>query len=249
MTKYLRWILIGAFGLLLLLAGGFVAYAQIQSAEPTAEALAALESNEFVTVEQDEWLVFRPLPAEPTVGFIFYPGGFVDPAAYAPAMQDIAAAGYLAVIVPMPLNLAVLGAGRAADVVEAFPGITEWAIGGHSLGGSMAAQFVLDEPDRIDGLALWAAYPAGSTDLSTAAIWATSIYGTQDGLVSEAELIASKSLLPPETAFVAIEGGNHAQFGSYGPQNGDLPASISPEEQREQTVAATLDLLEQLPAE
>ncbi len=46
-------------------------------------------------------------------GFILYPGGLVDPRAYAPLMQAIAAEGYLAIIVSMPLDLAVLGYTRA----------------------------------------------------------------------------------------------------------------------------------------
>jgi hypothetical protein len=43
-----------------------------------------------------------------------------------------------------------------------------------------------------------------------------------------------------------IEGGNHAQFGSYGPQEGDKPATISPEEQWEQVAAATVEFLKGL---
>ena len=40
-----------------------------------------------------------------------------------------------------------------------------------------------------------------------------------------------------------IEGGNHAQFGNYGPQKGDQPATISAEEQQAQTVAAIEEFL------
>ena len=72
---------------------------------------------------------------------IFYPGGRVDPRSYAPAARAIAAQGYLAVITPMPLNLAVFTPGRAAQVIAAYPEIHTWAIGGHSLGGAMAANF------------------------------------------------------------------------------------------------------------
>ena len=86
-------------------------------------------------------MCFDPLITEPTTGLIFYPGGKVDARAYAPAAHAIAAQGYLVVITPMPLNLAVFGVDRAADVVKAFPSIKHWAIGGHSLGGSMAASF------------------------------------------------------------------------------------------------------------
>ena len=42
---------------------------------------------------------------------------------------------------------------------------------------------------------------------------------------------------------VEIEGGNHAQFGNYGPQEGDLPAAISVEEQQAQAVEAITDFI------
>jgi cell division inhibitor SulA len=53
--------------------------------------------------------------------------------------------------------------------------------------------------------------------------------------------------LLPETAVKAlILGGNHAQFGWYGNQEGDNQASISREAQQEQAVKACLDLLKQI---
>ena len=44
---------------------------------------------------------------------------------------------------------------------------------------------------------------------------------------------------------VEIEGGNHAQFGSYGLQRGDPPAEITPQEQQARTVEAISDFLAQ----
>ena len=71
----------------------------------------------------------------------------------------------------------------------------------------------------------------------------TSIYGTLDGLATTEKIAASRPQLPPTTEWVAIAGGNHAQFGWYGPQSGDNPATISREEQQRQIVEATLRLL------
>src|SRR5688572_22986581 len=130
-----RWLRLGAvLGITLTLAAaGFVLWATIVPA-PEAPALAALASDPVVDVEQGRWLVFTPIITTPTTGLIFYPGGRVDPRAYAPAARAIAAEGYLVVIVPMPLNLAVLAPHRAAEVIAAYPGVTAWAVGGHSLG-------------------------------------------------------------------------------------------------------------------
>jgi len=237
---------LGLLGLLLVLGlAGFVAWASMPSS-PMPEALAALQSDAQVQAETEPWLIFRPTGREPSVGLILYPGGRVDPRAYAPAAHAIAAQGYLIVIVPMPLNLAVFGAERASQVQAAFPQVRHWAIGGHSLGGAMAARFAYRLPGTVEGLVLWAAYPAASDDLSSQDLAVASIYGTRDGLATGGKIAASRPLLPADTRWVAIEGGNHAQFGWYGPQQGDNPATISREVQQQQVVAATLDLLAQL---
>jgi pimeloyl-ACP methyl ester carboxylesterase len=146
----------------------------------------------------------------------------------------------------MPLNLAVLGAGRGADVIDEFSDVRHWAIGGHSLGGAMAAQFASDNPDLVDGLVLWAAYPPGNSDLSGNDVMAISIYGTRDGLTSNEEIVNSRQQMPSATRWVAIDGGNHAQFGWYGDQQGDNPAVISRHVQQQQIVAATVDFLDRL---
>ncbi len=224
---------------------GFVLWAATGPG-PMPEALAALESDGRVRVERSRWLVFRPAASDPDVGLILYPGGRVDPRAYAPAAREIAAAGYLVAIVPMPLDLAVLAPGRAAAVMEAYPEIDGWAVGGHSLGGAMAANYAAGNPDLVQGLVLWAAYPAGGDDLSDLALAVTSIYGTEDGLTTLEDVEASRPLLPADTEWVAIEGGNHAGFGWYGPQSGDNEATIGRAEQGERLVAATLQLLGRL---
>ena len=203
----------------------------------------ALESDAQVASNTEPWLTFRPVNQQPTAGLILYPGGRVDPRSYAPAAREIAAEGYLVVVVPMPLNLAFFAPDRAARVMTAFPEVERWAIGGHSLGGAMAARFAYRQPSAVQGLVLWASYPAASYDLSARELAVVSIYGTRDGLATEEEIAASRPLLPAETRWVAIAGGNHAQFGWYGPQRGDSSATISREAQQQEVVAATLTLL------
>jgi hypothetical protein len=214
---------------------------------PMPQALAAMQSGNGIAVTTSPWLTFTPAGRLPTTGFIIYPGGRVDYRSYAPAARAIAEQGYLAVIVPMPFNLAVFGSGKASDVMKAHPEITRWATGGHSLGGAMASKYAYDHPDAVEGLGLWAAYPANNNSLAGSDLKVASISASNDGLATPAKIDASRPLLPPSTQWLQIEGGNHAGFGYYGPQNGDGQATISREDQQSQTVAATVQMLKDLP--
>jgi hypothetical protein len=242
MNKIIKWLGL-SLGVLLIFGGAAFVIWGLNPAPPMDEALAATASTDTVNVQTEPWLVFQPAQAVPTTGLIFYPGGHVDPRAYAPTAYEIAENGYLVVIVPMPFNLAVFGVGKAKEVMSAFPGIQKWVIAGHSLGGSMAASFADSHPDNLKGILLLASYPAKSDDLSNVDIESKSIYGTLDGLSTLAKIQASEALLPRDTRWEAIQGGNHAQFGWYGPQSGDNQATISRQEQQAQIVQATLDIL------
>jgi pimeloyl-ACP methyl ester carboxylesterase len=230
----------------LLAVGAFAGWAYTGPG-PEPAALQALESDARVQVENTRgWIVFRPAGQTPDTGLIFYPGGRVDERAYAPALRAIAQEGYLVVVVPMPLRLAVLSLERAADVQAAFPDIERWALGGHSLGGAMAARYALNHPDSVAGLALWAAYPPDGDDLARPGLKVVSVYGSLDGVAESGRVLAAAPQLPADTRWVVIEGGNHAQFGSYGPQDGDRPAAISAEAQQAAAAAATVEMLGQL---
>ena len=228
--------------LLVLLIGAGIFWAAIPLG-PTNEALDAMKSDELVRVDSNSWHVFTPETGEATTGLILYPGGRVDPRSYSLLAREIAESGYLVVIPLMPLNLAVFGISEASDIIDAFPSISSWIVGGHSLGGAMAARYALENQDRVDGLVLLAAYPASSDDLSASTLEALSISATEDGLASQAEIEASKSQLPQDTDWLIIEGGNHAQFGSYGIQNGDGGARIDETEQRDLIISGILKLL------
>lgn len=127
--------------------------------------------------------------------------------------------------------------------MAAYPEVEHWVLAGHSLGGAMAGRYAVENQEDLAGLAFWAAYPSAADDLSASDLVVYSIYGTLDGLATVAEVEASRPLLPPDTQWVAIEGGNHAQFGWYGPQAGDTPATISRAEQQFQIIQTMLELL------
>ena len=228
-----------------LLTIGFVVWAETPLG-PMPESLVALESDVEVEVNTERWLVFTPVESEASSGAIFYPGGRVDERSYAPIAHSLASRGYLVVIVPMPLNLAVFAPDRASEVISAFPEIQSWAIGGHSLGGAMASQYAFGNPAKVRGLFLLAAYPASGNNLSLYHLKTVSIYGTADGLATDDKIASSRALLPPSAVFVQIEGGNHAYFGWYGPQPGDGTAMITREEQQNLTVKELMLFLESI---
>ena len=117
--------------------------------------------------------------------------------------------------------------------MEQFPDIQHWYIAGHSMGGAMASQFASEYPDEVDGLLLLGAYLYGD-------------YPPADTLTVFGSLNQSvEDKIDYTENVVEIEGGNHAQFGNYGPQKGDLPATISAEEQQAQTVEAISDFIAQ----
>ncbi len=193
----------------------------------------------------EPWYIFTPTDANPTSGFILYPGGLVPAEAYAPTARAIADDGYFVVLPPMPLNLAVFAPNTGIEIIAQFPEIENWAIGGHSLGGAMAATFVDNNPNAVEGLALWAAYPAESNDISESALATTSIFGSNDGVATVTDVETAVPLLPSSTTYYEIKGGNHTYFGWYGDglQSGDNPATISREDQQAQVVEQTVKLL------
>ena len=162
-------------------------------------------------------------------GIIFYPGGKVQHQAYIPLMQSIASRGVLCILVDMPFNLAVFDIDRADEVYEGFVMVDHWYMAGHSLGGSMACEYVADRQELFEGVILLGAY--SSADLSGTSLKVLSIYGSADTVLNKTKYEKSKQNLPNGFVEYIIFGGNHAYFGTYGEQKGDGHASITNKEQ------------------
>ncbi len=178
-------------------------------------------------------------PDAASVGLILYPGAGVEPAAYAPLAAAVAESGFMVTIQRATLDLAIFDSDMAQASIDGFPRVDSWAVGGHSLGGAIAARFAA-EADAVDGLVLLAAYPEDALDLSDSDLDVLSIYAAADLLATPIEVLGAAERLPADAVFVEIKGGNHAQFGSYGRQPRDGVASIDPAEQR-RVVAEAID--------
>lgn len=207
----------------------------------TNEALAAFAEGEGLTKSVTVFRQAEPVAGEDRAGLIFYPGGKVAVEAYAPLMKSLAEEGITCVLMEMPLNLAVLDSKAAEGIAELVPEVDRWYIGGHSLGGAMAASYAADHGEELEGLVLLASY--STEDLINSGLDVVSIYGSEDQVLNRKSYEDNRRNLPEDTVEVIIEGGNHGQFGDYGIQEGDGVAAISPEDQLEQTVRAIVDIV------
>lgn len=196
------------------------------------EAIDAFLPQDATWNEESGRIVFESEGA--TTGFIFYPGGKVEYKAYVPLMQACAEKGILCVLVEMPFNLAVFDVNAADGIQEDYPEIEEWYIGGHSLGGSMAASYIVDNADDYEGLILLGSY--STADLSDTDLAVLSVFGSEDKVMNREKYEDNKSNLPSNFTEVIIDGGCHAYFGMYGAQDGDGTPTITNEEQIRLTV-------------
>ena len=215
--------------LLLICAGGFFVYVSNYY-----HALDYEVANVNVT-EENNYTIYGDSNSE--VGFIFYPGGKVEAAAYEPILSELAEKGICCVLVEMPCNLAVFDSDAAGSVMSDFPKIDNWYIGGHSLGGAMAASFAAGNQEDFKGVVLLAAYPTDELEIPV-----LSIYGSEDGVLNKEKYKNSIGLAQDLTEIV-IDGGNHAQFGNYGDQSGDGEAKISKEDQWNQTADKIIEFI------
>ncbi len=236
--KILRKLLIGILVIVLVGALALVGWANLKAQAATERALVVLQDNGIQ--RQDQQLVFRPdSPADQ--GLIYYPGGLVDPEAYAFTAQGIAEAGVLVVIPKMPLNLAFTGINRADGIMAEFPEIESWTIGGHSLGGAMAAEYAKNNPAKLGGLIMFASYPANNLDFVDFPIPILTIIGSKDPGSPEQEAFYQD--ISPSARLFMIEGGNHRQYADYSFQKDDGIATISALEQQQQIIFATTEFL------
>ena len=192
-------------------------------------ALEVLASGDHLEVRDDLTILSPSYPTDTAI--IFYPGAKVEAAVYLPLLNQLRQTGLTCILVEMPFHLAIFDMNAAEDVMAQFPDIRHWYMAGHSMGGAMASWFAADHADEVDGLILLGAYLYGDylpADTIT-------VYGSLNQSVED-KIDYTENV-------VEIEGGNHAQFGNYGPQEGDLPATISAEEQQAQAVAAISDFI------
>lgn len=233
--KHLIWII--PLAALIVLTIGFLIYASFYfHADQTA--LNALHSDEIVKISKTEYGWFFDGPSEENV-YIFYPGAKVEETAYAPLLHQLAENDMDVCLVKMPLRFAFFGIDKAGPIIQRNE-YDHYYMGGHSLGGAMAAIYAADHSDGIAGIIHLASYSTKELDDSMMEIV---IYGTEDKIVSRESIEEGRKLAPDQYYEYTIEGGNHAWFGNYGIQPGDGTASISAQKQQSEAIRLILDTI------
>jgi hypothetical protein len=208
---------------LAVIASGFLVWAHIVMPGDRAAALKVWKDDRVSVQDAGDSVILRPTGESNGAGIVFIPGAKVDPYAYLATFDGVAAAGTTVVITKPTLNLAFFDTRPLSTFERHAPKVTAWAVGGHSLGGVRACQLATSAGTK--GLLLLGSYCAN--DLSSTKLDVLSLSATRDGLSTPAKIEAARHLLPDDTTLVAIQGADHAQFGHYGEQPGDNPATVS----------------------
>jgi len=211
----------------LALAGGlaFYAYFGVFAHHAPDEVRESVRDDGNVTVTEayGGFVVSDADPEVERLGLVFYPGGRVAPDAYLPTAAAVAERANVTVVVPkMRANLAVFSIGRADAVLAGERNVSQWIVGGHSLGGAMACRYAGSHPGAVDGLLLVGAY----CDQPVRELPALAVLGTRDSVLDREQFADSRANLPAGATVERIEGMNHSQAGAYGGQRGDRPARI-----------------------
>lgn len=223
-----------------LLLTGVIGYYSINAyvkdyyhASKTAEQILDKTDGDVSIEYKDDGTIYF-IPKEVKAGLVFYQGGKVEAEAYAPLLYQMAENNIMCVLPKMPFNFAFMDYNAAQSIIEENSKVTEWYVGGHSLGGAMAGKFAASHGNMIKGVIFLGAY--SENDLSKSELKTVTIFGTEDKILSKSKYEENKKNLPSTNCEYIIEGGCHSYFGSYGMQKGDGEPTISPKEQVNMTV-------------
>lgn len=196
-------------------------------------------------------LELRPLQIKPQRGLIFFCGSGIAADAYIPLLRPVAEAGFSVFIIKLPWRFAPLESHKQAvlshakDIITSHPDLSSWVMAGHSLGAALSARYVQTDTERIAGMLLMGSTHPKSADLSGLRIPVTKIFASNDQVAPKEKILTNKKLLPAQTRWVEITGGNHSQFAHYRYQLLDGDATIPREEQQAQTRKEILAMLKQ----
>ncbi len=216
--KLIKKIMIVLLGLFLLLVIGLKVYS-LSSYEPLQEMYQKLDEIglDGITFSED----FNELNFSvdnPKKNIVFIPGGLVEPESYLYLATLLAREGYEVTISKALFNLPIFTPNYSERFLRED---VDNVVIGHSLGG-VVGSIMASGNNLVQEVILMGAYPI--KDLSDKdVLFLTAEH--DDGM--DPESFKDSLSLAGSYSLFGINGGNHAQFGWYGPQKGDGDASIS----------------------
>lgn len=220
--------------------------------------------------KKDIYDLFLPPPSSTQVGnrdkkhgIIFFPGALVNHTSYASVASKLSDKGILVVVVSLePIrfdNNTETNKQRALKamqevVFENDITVDEWTLSGHSAGAAVAMNLVSEMQIGINRMVLCGATKKSFEENAVSRNSNAKVLlvnASEDGIVKR----ASTSQKSPsstsndrkeskcKTTHIMIEGGNHAGFGHYGPQDLDGVRSITLEQQQAIFVEKTVEFL------
>lgn len=222
--KKLRKILLWLVGIIVVVMIAGATYLHFSAYQPTSSAEHTAQTADIT----NNTTTFKAKDSKMTV--IFYPGALVTPDSYSIWAKQVAENGYTVKIVHFPLNMAFFNLNAANSLVSKNE---NYVIGGHSLGGAMAARYAHSHDSKnLKGVFFLGAYADEKGRLDKTDLAVLSLTGSRDGVINWEKYNTGKQYLPKNTKYVTIQGGNHGNFGSYGQQKGDKKATISNSQQQ-----------------
>lgn len=228
-----------ALSLLAVTAISFLTYFHIVFMAEREATLEVFRDDRITVENRDGSVVLSPVAGASSSGLLYFPGARVDPYSYAHPLVDVAASGVTVVIVDPLFNMALVDPRDLQELTAPAPRTTHWTLAGHSLGGVRACMLA-DHP-TVTGLVLMASYCAN--DISNLTITVVQVLAANDGLIDIVSVAEAQGFLPPGTQVVTLEGANHASFGTYGPQPGDGPTTLSRADVRDLMTAVLLPVI------
>lgn len=138
----------------------------VLSQDAVVEGVGSSEVRVELKRDAGQYIDIQPTGEAKTL-FIFYPGGLVRPQAYEWLGVALAPLGVRTVIPVFMADLAITAPNRATQLLDKLSDYERVVIGGHSLGGAMAARYALNNIDNVNGLVLMAAFSVENDNLSS----------------------------------------------------------------------------------
>lgn len=225
MKKFIRRLLAFIISLIVCVLAWFLIRTQFYYSANVEALSAIMDNRQLIISENDDTITITPVNVTADYTFIFYPGAKVDAHSYLAKLWSIALDHNMKIIISKPpLHLQIF----AINAAENISG-ENIIIGGHSLGGSMACEYVKSHPNTVSGMILMGAYCNGDISSQTG-VKTLIISASNDWVLPVNKIHMYDKNLASWFTFSTLSGASHAQFGNYGLQKWDGLSTLSNDE-------------------